>query len=308
MVQRVSNALLSPGVRLNRYKVVKRLAEGGYGVVYQGLRDDGKEVAIKEFLPSLIQCRRDADMGLVTIADAEQAGRFEKGLDVFFREADMLSRIHHERVIAILDVFKANGTAYFAMPMEKGYTLRALMKKQGWLGDDTARRLLVEAAHGVEILHAAHVLHLDLKPDNLWLRPDGTVVVLDLGASRWTDREADEQHLARTPGFAAPEQHRGRQITRDERTDVYGLAASLRALLDGQSPPPAPTRTVADSVGPRHWGHRSTRLLQVIDKGMALKPEDRWESVTAFRHALEDIPRLNDVAPWDSGLEQRVLM
>jgi serine/threonine protein kinase len=256
-------------------------------------------------LPSLIQCRRDADMGLVTIQDLDQSERFEKGLDVFFREADMLSRIHHERIIAILDVFKANGTAYFAMPMEKGYTLRTLMKKSGWMGDATARHLIVEAALGVEILHASHVLHLDLKPDNLWLRPDGTVVVLDLGASRWTDREAGEQHLARTPGFAAPEQHRGKQAVRDERTDVYGLAASLRALLEGQSPPPAPIRTQGDGAAPRHWGQRNARLLQVIDQGMALKPEERWESVAAFRQALEAIPRLDDRSPWASRLDQR---
>lgn len=304
MPTRTANAILPSGAQINRYKIQRRMAEGGYGVVYQGVRDDGKEVAIKEFLPSLIFCRRNDDHGLVTIPDPNEALRFSKGLEAFFREADTLSRIHNDRIISILDVFRANGTAYFAMPMEKGYTLRTLMRTQRWLGDDTVRRLFVEAAHGVEILHRARVLHLDLKPDNLWLRPDGSVVVLDLGASRWTDEEAGTQRLARTPGFAAPEQHRGRLISRDERTDVYGLAASLRACLDGDSPPPAPHRALDESVGPKHWGRRSSRLLQVIDKGMALEPENRFQSVAEFRHALEEIPRLSGRGPWVSHLDE----
>lgn len=305
MPQRTANALLPPGAKINRYKVIRRLAEGGFGVVYQGVRDDGKEVAIKEFLPSLIPCRRSDDHGLVTISDPYLAKRFERGLEAFFREADTLSRIHHERIIAILDVFKANGTAYFAMPMEKGYTFHSLLKSPRWTGDQTLRRLFVEAARGVEILHRSRVLHLDLKPGNLWLRHDGSVVVLDLGASRWVDDEAGNHHLARTPGFAAPEQHRGRQAVLDERTDVYGLAASLRACMDQDSPPPAPSRVHGDNIGTHHWARRNASLLRVIDKGMALNPDERWPSMESFRQALEDIPRLNDAAPWTSVLDQR---
>lgn len=305
MPVRTANALLPPGAQINRYKVVRRLAEGGFGVVYHGKRDDGREVAIKEFLPSLIPCRRDDDHGLVTISDQHQSERFEKGLAAFFREADTLSRIHDDRIIAIWDVFKANGTGYFAMPMEKGYTFHTILKAQRWLGDAAVRRLFVEAALGVEALHRARVLHLDLKPVNLWLRPDGQVVVLDLGASRWADDEAEIQHLARTPGFAAPEQHGpSRQAILDERTDVYGLAASLRACLDGKSPPPAPTRSSDESMGPLHWSRRNARLLQVIDRGMALAPQNRFQSVAEFRQALEEIPRLDNVSPWHVDLDE----
>jgi serine/threonine protein kinase len=304
MPARTANALLQPGAQINRYKVVRRLAEGGFGVVYEGRRDDGKEVAIKEFLPSLIPCRRVDDHGLVSIGDRHQSERFEKGLAAFFREADTLSRIHDERIIAIWDVFKANGTGYFAMPMEKGYTFHTIMKAQRWLGDGAARRLFVEAAHGVEVLHQSRVLHLDIKPVNLWLRPDGQVVLLDLGASRWADDEAEIQHLARTPGFAAPEQHGpSRHAVLDERTDVYGLAASLRACLDGASPPPAPSRQVGESSAPHHWGRRSTRLLQVMDQGMALDPQNRFQTIADFRRALEDIPRLDNVSPWHADLD-----
>jgi serine/threonine protein kinase len=302
-VARTTNLPLQKGVRLNRYRIHRRLAAGGFGVVYLGERDDGRKVAIKEFLPSVIACRKDGER--VTLANKVLSDRFRSGLQAFFREADMLSRIHDDRVIAIWDVFEANGTAYFAMPFEKGHTVQALVKRRGWVSDATARRLFVEASHGVEVLHRCNLLHLDLKPDNLWVRPDGSVVVLDLGASRWSDEEGLTLRLARTPGFAAPEQHRGRKAVLDVRTDVYGLAAALRALLEGQSPPTAPQRMKqpGEGMGRRWRGQRDAQLLAVVDRGMALNPADRWPTVEAWRKALEALPRLSPTAPRREDLD-----
>lgn len=300
---RPANATLPPGTRLNRYRIDKRLAAGGFGVVYVGTRDDGRQVAIKEFLPQVIACR-PAGKTRIDIADAYDADRFTAGLAAFFQEADVLSRIHDDRIIAIWDVFESHGTAYFAMPLEKGHTLHALVRQDQDVPDATARRLFVEAAKGVEVLHAHRLLHLDLKPGNLWVRPDGAVVVLDLGASRWSDQEGRSVSLARTPGFAAPEQHTSlkRRAELTEQTDIYGLAASLRATLEGTSPPAATQRQPDEGMACRWQGQRDPGLMAVVDRGMAVDPAHRYPTVAAFRQALQALPRLPDHLDRPDGL------
>ena len=301
------NVSLSPGSLLERYTIVRRLSSGGFGVVYLADRDDGKPVAIKEFLPSVLPCREPGDRGRVRLRQASHGQRFKDGLEAFFREADILTRIHDDRVIQVWDVFEANGTAYFVMPVEKGGTLQALIRSQETpLPDPELRRLFVEACMGVEALHAAGLMHLDLKPSNLWVRPDGSVVVLDLGASRWEDEEGRTAHLARTPGFAAPEQHGGAKKMRglNMKTDVYGLAASFYAALERTPPAPAPDRSLDDApLVHRRLGQHSTELLACVDRGLSLLPGDRWPTMRAFREALQAIPRLRPgLADLNDGL------
>lgn len=287
------NDTLRPGFRLSRYTILRRLSSGGFGVVYVARREDGQLVAIKEFLPSTLAVRTLEDRGRVRPATPEASRRFRDGLEAFFREADTLTRIHDDRVIAVWDVFEANGTAYFVMPVEKGITLQAAIRGSPYpLSEGFLRDVFTRVCMGVEVLHAHGLLHLDIKPSNLWLRPDGSVVVLDLGASRWADEEGRTGQLARTPGFAAPEQH-GSVKVKDltVRTDVYGLAASLWAGLEGASPPPAPQRRAKDkSILRGRLGQRTSALLRLIERGMALKPEHRYPDVTSMRRELERLP------------------
>ena len=169
-----SNDPLRPGFRLSRYSIVRRLSAGGFGVVYVARREDGKLVAIKEFLPSVIACRRPEDKGIIKLRGSTDTRRFRDGLEAFFREADTLAKIHDDRVIAVWDVFEANGTAYFAMPIEKGITLQTAIRANPIpMSDAKIREIFVKACQGVEVLHQHGLLHLDLKPSNLWLRPDG---------------------------------------------------------------------------------------------------------------------------------------
>lgn len=291
-----SNDPLRPGFRLSRYTIVRRLSAGGFGVVYVARREDGKLVAIKEFLPSVIACRRPEDKGVIKLRGSSDTRRFRDGLEAFFREADTLAQIHDDRVIAVWDVFEANGTAYFAMPIEKGITLQTAIRSNPIpMSNAQLREIFIRACQGVEVLHKHGLLHLDLKPSNLWLRPDGSVVVLDLGASRWEDEEGRTGQLARTPGFAAPEQHGAVKVKElTVKTDVYGLAATLYAALEGSPSPAAPSRSVKHmSFFQRRMGQHSSRLLEVVDRGMQLNPADRWPSALDMRQALEKLPPLS---------------
>lgn len=302
------NALLNPQDKVGRYVIQKKLASGGFGVVYMALRDDGQQVALKEFLPSIFSCRPSGRH--IRVEKEQEQYRFSQGLASFFREADTLAKIQSTRIIPIWDVFKENGTAYFAMPVERGGTLQALirMSRRG-VSEVDLRHIFVEACKGVEVLHQHGLLHLDLKPSNLWVRPDRSVLVLDLGASRWEDDQVKNMHMARTPGFAAPEQHgalktKGQpHIPLSAKTDIYGMCASLLSCLSGHPPLSAPERR--PFFAPVAWsqmGQASTELLQVIEQGMSMRVGLRQKDMSQLRSQLENLPRLQSSPRWSERL------
>lgn len=292
------NVFLPPGFKLPRYTIEKRLSAGGFGAIYVAKHDNGYTVALKEFLPSALDCRNETDKGFVRCKDEESQNKFLKGLDIFFKEADTVAKIRDDRVVAILDVFTANGTAYFAMPLEQGETLQRLIKRnQNRIPERRIQQIFIDAASGIEVLHAHGLLHLDIKPGNLWVRPDGSVVVLDLGASR----EQDNYHLfgppARTPGYAAPEQHKSYKTTKlTIQTDVYGLASSMFCCFEGKAPKVASDRKESDL--PYHklrMGQADDFLLKLIDDGMELNINKRIKTAEEFKERLLKIPRLSEV-------------
>ena len=295
MAQRPNNQMLPPGTRIARYEIIRKLASGGFGVVYLARREDGQPVALKEFLPQGIRCRPRGSGVVVRCSDPHDQSRFQDGMRAFFREADMLAAVHNDRVIPIWDVFQENGTAYFAMPVEKGGTLQDLVRRRGQaLSEQEIARLFVQAAQGVMALHDRGLLHLDIKPNNLWVRPDGSLLVLDLGASRWEDEQIRDAHLARTPGFAAPEQHgnaQGKRLT--PATDVYGLSAALFACIAQSPPPPANRRVVGDRPTTLLYGRASPVLLDFIEQGLSMS-SSRRPTLREFTSTLSKLPRLKE--------------
>lgn len=296
------NAFLPSGYRLSRYIIEKMYSYGGFGVIYIAKHEDGRTVALKEFLPSMLDCRekilktKDGVLDApVILKDPESQKKFNKGLDTFFKEADTVAKIRDDRVVAILDVFEANNTAYFAMPLEQGETLNKMIKRNRFnISEKRIQQIFIDAASGIEVLHNHGILHLDIKPGNLWVRPDGSVLVLDLGASR----EKENYHLfgppARTAGYAAPEQHTSiKKAKLTVQTDVYGLAASMYACLEGKAPPEAPLRKENDiDYSVLKAGQFSSGLLELIDDGLKLNQVDRIKTAEIFKDRLSRLSRL----------------
>lgn len=303
--QKANNKVLVAGATVGRYAITKKLSNGGFGVVYLAERNDGVPVALKEFLPSVIACRTSNNKGAIEFKDEMDAVRFNKGLKAFFREADMLAQVHNNRIIPIWDVFKANGTAYFAMPVERGGTLHAALRSHQ-MSEHLLREIFIQACKGVEVLHDKSLLHLDIKPSNLWLRPDNSVLILDLGASRWEDEEMKNAQMSRTPGFAAPEQHDDKKHKQlSVRTDVYALCASLLTCLMGTTPIPANRRNPGGPIiSLPQLGQSSSDLLRIINKGMSLQPELRYKSVADLRKDLERAPRVATQERWPERLSK----
>lgn len=294
----LKNVYLPKGFKLQRYTIQEKAKPGGFGIVYLARREDGLSVAIKEFLPASLRCRTAADNGRVSFDNTDDARKFKDGLNSFFQEADTVAKIRDPQIIEILDVFEANGTAYFVMPYERGCSLHDYIKYRGGrIADAEIRDLFIYACSGLQVLHEHDLLHLDIKPGNLWVRPDNSLILLDLGASR----NKYNYHLfgpsARTPGYAAPEQHSSLNKTANVpltvKTDTYGIATSMYACIEGSAPPAANLRVKENiPLSIIRRGQSSSELLKLIDRGMSLDVKGRIPSAEEFKSLLLGLPRL----------------
>lgn len=294
------NYYLTYGNKLqgNKYIIQRKISSGGFGAVYLARTITSRSVAIKEFLPAGIKCRTIPNSSEINIGLEEDKNNFSLGLEAFFQEADTVAKINNSKIIKILDVFKENGTAYFVMPIEQGESLYSYSVRQSKrISDEELKRIFIDATIGLASLHEHNLLHLDLKPGNLWVRPNGDLVILDLGATRDKNNYLNLKPPARTPGYAAPEQHNRRcgQIAElTVRTDVYGMAASIYSCIERHPPIEATKRKESDiPYQLLRAGQVSDGLLQVIDDGLMLNPKDRIKSANEFRERLESLPKLS---------------
>lgn len=284
------DAPLPPGFRLADCRIERKLSQGGFSVVYLARDASGGPQAIKEYLPAGM-ARRGADGAAVEPDPAHQAA-FNTGMKCFFDEGRILAGIDHPNVVRVLDFFRANGTVYLAMRYEEGETLKEHARRLGERGDtvpeDFLRNVFVRLLAGLREVHARKLLHLDIKPANIYLRTDGHPVLLDFGAARQGLDPAAGLNAVLTPGFAAPEQQ-GSNEPLGPWTDIYSVGATLYDCLAGDAPPPADRRLVRDEFEPavRRWGRRySLQLLELIDWCLMLPAAQRPQSVYALQKVL----------------------
>lgn len=283
---------LPQGFEFDSYRIDQLLSQGGFSFVYLAHDAAGTPVVIKEYLPAhLVQ--RPAGAAEPHIPP-ENLGSFNRGLRSFLEEARLLARIRHPNIVAVLNFAKANHTAYLVMRHETGHTLEAHMvdlRKRGVAIDEAFLRLVfVRLLSGLREVHKEKLLHLDLKPANIFLRQDGNPVLLDFGAARWGLGAADSSlGYVYTPGFAAPEQQ-GSGEALGPWTDIYAIGATLYACLDGGVIPLAakmrPNNPALEPAQSRWAGRYSLQLLELIDWCMQLAIDRRPQSVHALQKSL----------------------
>jgi formylglycine-generating enzyme required for sulfatase activity/serine/threonine protein kinase len=290
--------VLSNGYRLQEYSIESVLGAGGFGITYKA-RDTHLDacVAIKEYFPAE-WAYRGADgatvnpnsQGQVIIPEVQTSG-YEWGLSRFLDEARVLARVLHPYVVRIRRYFRANGTAYIVMDYEEGEPLSALLRRQTLLSEQQLRGLLQEVLPALEAVHKEGYLHRDLKPSNLYVRArDGGVMLIDFGAARQSLSQRSKSITGLvTPGYSPPEQY----VTRSDRygpwTDIYALGAVLYRCTIGKSPIEAPDRQMWDTLVPAveaGAGHYPAGFLAVVDKALAMHPEERFQTVAEMRAAL----------------------
>lgn len=283
-----ANQPLPGGYPLEEYTIDRQLSLGGFSIVYLATDPDGKLVAIKEYLPNSLALRSKG--GISPIISAEHAGAFRYGMKCFFEEGRSLARLSHPNVIRVLNFFRANDTVYMVMEYEHGRTLQEFIQKhQGHISERFIRSIFTRLLNGLREVHSHKLLHLDLKPSNIYLRTDNTPVLIDFGAARQT--LSSEQPMLKpmyTPGFASPE-HYGSRTDLGPWSDIYSVGASMYACLAGVPPQAADERLKKDALVPammRWHGQFSDRLLEIIDWCLNLNHLYRPQSVFALQKAL----------------------
>jgi serine/threonine protein kinase len=290
-----NNAPLPDGLEIGGYRIVKKIASGGFSIVYLAYDGDGNAVAIKEYLPSSLALRQPGQ--LIPLISKANLPVFRIGLKCFFEEGRALAKIVHPNVVRVLNFFRANDTVYMVMGYESGHSLQEqisrLLAKGQRASEGFIRQAFGGVCGGLREVHANMLLHLDLKPANIYLRIDGTPLLLDFGAARQTIN-TDLPTLAPmyTPGFAAPELY-AKGATLGPWTDIYSIGAAIYACMAGAPPQAADGRKALDEMAARFDkldGAYSPELLAMVRSCLALDPLARPQSVFAVQKVLQAAP------------------
>jgi serine/threonine protein kinase len=296
-----ANQPLPEGHQLQNYRILRVLASGGFSFVYLAHDENDTPVAIKEFLPASLALRTgDA---IEPKVPEDQAAAFRYGMKCFFEEGKALASLGHPNVVRVLNFFRANETVYLVMRYERGRTLQEhIQARRGALRESWIRSTFAALLTGLREVHTNKLLHLDIKPGNVYLRSDGTPLLIDFGAARqMLQGEAPSLPPMFTPGFASPEHHMDR-ASLGPWSDIYSVGATIYACVTASAPPSAEERLEKDRMVPARKigaGKYTSELLDTIDWCMRLEHLERPQSGFALQKVLlgEKEPEYRGAAP-----------
>ncbi|MBL8460571.1 MAG: protein kinase [Zoogloea sp.] len=281
---------LPRGYVLNEYRIERVLGGGGFGITY--LAHDTHldcRVAIKEYVPKDLALR-EQDF-TVRPRSAKATKGFEWGLKRFLLESRALASFHHPGIVRVLRYFQANETAYMVMEYETGEPLNQWLIGRLPLDRPTLLNIVRPLLDGLEAIHRAGFLHRDIKPGNIYMRADGTPVLLDFGSARRLENEdGQEQALTAvvTPGFAPAEQYH-RHGKQGPWTDLYAFAGVMYWMVTGKLPVEAFARLREDGMPPAasigNVDAFGLGLLNAIDWALNPDEDKRPRQVADFRRA-----------------------
>ena len=265
-----------------RYLLGTRIGAGGFGITYLGLDlAEEKPVAIKEFFPVSLAERREEK---VIALPGEDGRYFREALRSFRKEAELLSRFGGvEGIVRYLDYVQENETAYLVMEYVEGENLKQKMRRmEAPFSQEEALTLLYPILLAVDAMHRKNVLHRDISPENLILKPDGTLTLIDFGAAREYSLEEDENlTVILKRGYAPDEQyHSGSR--QGPWTDLYACCAVLYQMVSGLLPQDAASRRQKDRLLPLDEieGLEVTKgFARAIEKGMTIYATERYSSI-----------------------------
>ncbi|WP_246159027.1 serine/threonine-protein kinase [Catellatospora sichuanensis] len=263
-------------MRLNgRYRLDARIGAGGMGEVWRATDELlGRTVAVKTVLPAL------AD-------DADFARRF-------LAEARAMAGVHHRGVVAIHDLYHGPEGAFLVMEFVDGEPLSQVLTRYGRLAAPPALHLVGQAADALHAVHGRGIVHRDVKPGNMLVRPDGTLLLTDFGIARRDGATAltATGAVIGTLSYLAPEQVLGNPAT--PRSDVYALGVVAYECLSGRRPftaenPFAAAMMRLNQTPPPLGPDVPGPVAALVERALAVEPGDRWASAAAFGTAIAQV-------------------
>src|SRR5436190_18651896 len=284
---------LPAGHALQEYRLETVLGVGGFGLTYLALDENlHLRVAVKEYLPADIAARA-SDRTIAPRSD-ETAEPFDWGRRRFLDESRTLASFRHPNIVRVMRFFEANGTAYMVMEFVEGAPLTDWIKTRRPLPEAQIGTMVGPLLEGLEVIHKANYIHRDIKPGNIYMREDGTPVLLDFGSARM---QSDELTAVVSPGYAPFEQYHthGKQ---GPWSDVYALGGVLYWIVTGNRPHEAAARVREDTMPPALQAaakntYRS-EFLAAIDWALAPNEDQRPQSTKEWSEALigkENLPQ-----------------
>jgi len=272
--------MIGPGRTLGRYRLGEPLGRGGMSAVYRAYDPAlDRQVAIKILRAELAR-------------DATYRRRFQE-------EARALGRVNHPNLVPIYAVGQEELVSYYAMALVEGPTLAQVLKALGALSVEQSLAVFVPFLRGLQAVHAANIVHRDIKPGNVMIDRSGRILLMDFGLARRADRETltAAGAVLGTPEYMSPEQARGAAI--DARSDLYSAGVILFEMLSGRPPftgkdtigilrrhcetPPPDLGTVRRDTPPE--------LVAAVHRLLEKKPQARYADVGGVTAALEPLAR-----------------
>jgi len=278
---------LQPGHKLFWYAVERVLGQGGFGITYLAQDTNlDKSVAIKEFLPSEIAVR-SADFTIQPKSESHEE-QYQSLLDRFLSEAKTLARFDHPNIVRVYSVFEANHSAYIVMRYEQGKPLNQILKQKRTVPEEKLLDIVLPILDGLSYVHKQGFIHRDIQPANVYIRNDGSPVLLDFGSARQAIGESHTLTILVAPGYAPFEQYYSSGSEQGPWSDIYGMGATLYRAVAGVAPVDAIERSkgmlgsTRDVLVPAKIvgkGRYSDNFLTAIDHALEFNEKDRPQTV-----------------------------
>lgn len=284
---------LTPGTILEKgkYRIIETLGRGGFGITYLAEQTNiRKKVCIKEFFPKDYYKRDDNSSSINILSDSfkENMSRFKMK---FIKEAQTIASLDHENIVPTYDVFEENNTAYYVMDYIEGWSLSAIVKRDGAMCEYNAVAYIKQVASALEYIHGLNIMHLDVKPGNIMVATeDKRAILIDFGLAKHYDKQSGEA-TSTTPvgvshGFAPMEQYKQGGVSRfSPETDIYSLGATLYYLVTGNIPPQAADIPEEGISFPTHL---SSNIREAIKRSMSYFRKDRPHTISEFLALLDN--------------------
>lgn len=288
MSENVEFRELQPGTSLcgGKYVIEKMIGMGGFGITYYAKHATLQQYyAIKEFFINGY-CIRDNTTKRVFVQGIDEE-EYDSYKQKFVAEAQTLADLQHGSIVSVIDIFEENGTSYMVMPFVKGVTLQRMVETQGKLPFDVAVNYMAQICEAVSYIHQKHILHRDLTPDNIIVKADDKVTIIDFGAARKFVEDKTQRHTAIVKKGYAPIEQYSATSRKGSYSDIYSLGAVFYFLLTGQKPMDATVRMMEKMPEPRQLDPNiPEEANRTILKAMSLKPEDRYQDADSFMDDL----------------------
>jgi serine/threonine protein kinase len=296
MAQKYRNAL-PIGYEIGNFRIEKILGQGGFGITYLA-RDEklDRNLAIKEYFPSEFSKREDDNSVYPQSQNEEDAYRW--GLERFLNEGKTLAKFKHPNIVRVIDYLEYNNTAYIIMEYEHGRDLQSILKERKKLDLEETLNIFLPLLNGLSLVHKEGFIHRDIKPANIFIRENGSPVLIDFGSAR--QGMATKTKTLTTlvsPGYAPFEQYNADSSSKQGPwTDIYAMGASMYRTLFGRSPLDAVSRAEkrlsgqddpylsAVYIGKDHY---RISILESIDKALAFMSNDRPQTIEEWIDILQ---------------------